>query len=92
MTTQGEKLHRVDAEKVNAWLDEHWKEDRDCPICKSRHWGIGSELVEVRDYRYAQRFNLNGEVAYPLVVIFCETCSYTMLFSAIKVGLVERVD
>lgn len=49
MTTQGEKLHRVDTAKVNAWLDEHWKGNRACPICSNRHWGIGPELVEKKE-------------------------------------------
>ncbi len=92
MTTRNKESQKVDAAKVNAWIDEHWKGNRACPICGNTHWGIGAELVEVRDYRYGQRFNLDDEIAYPLVLVFCETCSYTMLFSAIMLGLVEKVD
>ncbi len=92
MTTQGEKLHRVDAAKVTAWLDEHWKGNRVCPICGGTHWGTGAELVEVRNFRDAHRYIGDEETAYPLIVVFCETCSYTMLFSAIRAGLVEMVD
>ncbi len=92
MTTQNKESVKVDAKKVNAWLGEHWKGNRACPICGNSHWEMGEELVEVRDCRYGQRFNLDGEVSYPLVVVICETCSYTMFFNAIRIGLVEKVD
>ena len=90
MTTRNKESQKVNAAKANAWFNEHWKGNRACPICGNAHWGIGEELVEVRDYRYGQRLNLEGEVAYPLVLVYCETCGYTMLFSAIRVGLLDK--
>ena len=92
MTTQNKESVKVDAAKVNSWLNELWKGPRACPVCGNAHWAIGEDLVEVREYRYAQRFNLDGEAIYPLVLVYCETCGYTMLFSAIKLDLVEKAE
>ena len=92
MTTQDQTLQRVDAANVNAWVNEHWKGDHACPICGNTHWGINEDIVEVGNYRLAQRFNLDGETICPPLLIYCETCSYTMLFSAVMLGLVEEVD
>ena len=92
MTTQNKESVKVDAKKVNAWLGEHWKGNRACPICGNSHWGTNEDLVEVRNFHNAHRQIGEEESVCPLVLIYCETCSYTMLFSAIMLGLVEKVD
>ena len=92
MTMQKQKIHKVDGTKVNAWLDEHWKGSRACPICGNTRWGTSEDLVEVRHFSDAHRPIGDEETVCPLVLVVCETCSYTMLFSAIMLGLVEKVD
>ena len=89
MTTREEKLQNLDTKKVNAWLDEHWKGNRACPICQDNHWGVGADLVEIRNFHGKSRLNPGPEAIYPLVAVVCDTCSYTMLFNAILIGLVE---
>jgi predicted nucleic-acid-binding Zn-ribbon protein len=82
-------LLKVDKKKVNAWLDEHWKGDRSCPICKNNKWGIGEHVMEVRNFLEGNRLTVGDEAVCPMVTVVCATCSYTMFFSAIMVGLVE---
>ena len=91
MTTQNQTtLHPVNIAKVNAWLDEHWKGSRACPVCGNTHWGFGPEVVEVRNFNSARRHLGDEETVCPLVLVVCSTCSYTMFFNALVVGAVER--
>ena len=90
MTTRNIKPHEVDTAKVNAWLDEHWQGSRACPICGNARWGFGPDLVEVRNFNGSRRSLGEEESVYPLVLVFCSTCTYTVFFNALVIGAVER--
>ena len=90
MTTQQSELLKVDTKKVNAWLDEHWKGDRACPVCKNNRWGVSQEVMELRNFlRQNGRLVTGDEAVCPIVTVVCGTCGYAMFFSAIMMGLVE---
>lgn len=76
----------VNLEKALAWIDEHWTGQKACPICENSRWGICDMVGEVR--QMPPENPLNGEAAYPLVIVTCQTCGYSLLFSAVTVGLV----
>ena len=87
MTTKIRQPHKVDVKKVNAWLDEHWKGKRACPVCDNNQWGLGGEIAEIRTFHGGAVLGAGG--VYPLISVNCETCGYTMLFNALVVGLLE---
>ncbi len=74
-------------DKVRAWIDDHWKGEKTCPICRNSRWDIGDVAAELRQLPQEGRFM--EESSYPLVVITCGTCGYTFLFNAVVIGLVE---
>ena len=90
MTTQQSELLKVDHKKVNAWLDEHWKGDRACPVCGNNRWAVSDTVMEMRNFVRSGRLTPGDEMICPMVALFCDTCSHTMLFSAIKMGFVEE--
>lgn len=77
----------TDREKVSAWIDEHWKGQRKCPICENSRWSIGEVVGEVQQMHVNRR--LLGESLYPLVVVTCAVCGYTLMFNAVVIGLLE---
>ena len=65
-----------------------WKGKRECPICISRtSWGIG-RIVEVREFNEGN--HCPGAAITPLVQVECNRCSYTLLFNAVGIGVVDR--
>ena len=78
----------TDREKVRAWIDEHWKGQRECPICENSRWRIGNMVGEVQQFGGDDRFV--EEPVYPLVLVTCATCGYTLLFNAAVIGVVEE--
>ena len=77
---------KVDIDKAIAWIDEHWIGQKACPICENTGWFVGDVAGEMREMRPN---NLISGPRYPLIVISCSTCGYTLLFNAIVGGLVE---
>ena len=77
-----------DTVKVQAWLEENWKEPKTCPILGGRSWSIANEFVEFRPYS-------GGEVVlginvYLQVLVTCTECGYVITFSAFQMGLLSR--
>ncbi len=70
---------KIDQDRAFQWLAEHWKGDRECPICKTVTWGVSEDLL----YLWSQE---RGP-AYPCIVVACENCGHTLIFGAVKMGL-----
>ena len=80
-------IPKEDIQKAIAWIDEHWTGQKACPICENTRWGVADLIGEV------QMTTLNGDLtgkAYPLVIVTCQTCGYTVLLNALVIGLIER--
>ena len=78
---------QVDIQKAIAWIDEHWKGQKTCPICANTRWGIADTVGEV------QMMDLNKEPTervYPLIILTCHTCGYAVLFNATVIGMMEK--
>lgn len=80
-------VQNVDIEKAMAWIDEHWKGKKACPICENTKWLVGDAAGEVR--AMPENARLVSGSKYPLVLVTCQVCGYTLLFNAIVIGLVE---
>jgi hypothetical protein len=87
------KLSPDEKEKVIAWLSAHWRK-ADCPFHGPTQWEIG-------DATGTQPFAgsgggepgsgvVLGGGSYPLVVLTCATCGYTIHINLFKVGLVTQ--
>lgn len=53
-----------------------------CPVCKNKgKWDINDMLFQISEYT-------NGAI-FPVLAAICPECGYTMLFSALKIGLLD---
>jgi hypothetical protein len=80
------KLNAEEKQKAKAWIERHSKGHGGCPICTSSDWRLSDWFVEVRPY-YESAF-LGGAV-FPLIMVSCGNCGYTMLFHAPLVGIIK---
>jgi len=74
-------------ERAAEWLNKHWQGPKICPICQSNNWVFSESLVEIRPYHGGQIFV--GGTLYPLFLLICGVCGYTVLFNAIVAGLIS---
>jgi hypothetical protein len=74
-------------ERVAAFLDEHWRGAKNCPVCESNKWAISDKAAELREF--SQGGFIVGGPVYPLIVLTCGVCGHTLLFNAIKLGVVS---
>ena len=83
--TLNETQRKFISQKVN----EVWTGNRPCPICsKGSYWFI-SNISEMREYNDGNF--CPGALVCPLIRATCNTCGYTILFSAIALGIVDSV-
>src|SRR5687768_14933857 len=95
--TREELEQRRDAEFVRqrevarAWMAEKWTAtDKRCPICESNDWEI-TEAGEIptADSAAIHRNSMSAGV-WPVFLVVCQTCAYTMLFNALQAGVVDE--
>jgi hypothetical protein len=82
--TLNQSQGKLISDRVNAI----WKGKRECPICISKTVWYISTIVEVREFNEGN--HCPGAAITPLVQVECNNCSYTMLFNAIALGVVDR--
>ncbi len=75
----------VELSYANRWFAEHWK-DRACPVCRRSEWGILEQLVQMP---VGARVPIAPQ-EYPCVLVACRGCGHTLLFSAVRMGIVPR--
>jgi len=68
-------------ERAMEWLNKHWNTPKSCPICKNNNWGASDSVLEVREFH--QGYLVYGRPVYPLFLVTCNTCGYTMFFNAL---------
>jgi len=59
----------------------------ECSVCKHKEWAINDYLFEVRDF-LGGGLTVDRAIVIPLVVLNCKTCSNTLLFNAVQLGVV----
>jgi predicted nucleic-acid-binding Zn-ribbon protein len=81
------RLTEEQNENLAAWLSTHWTK-WDCPFHGDTTWSVGEIL------HGAQAFFPKGAVnvskSYPVVVLTCNSCGYTVFVNAIVAGLIPR--
>jgi hypothetical protein len=77
--------------KAVAWLSAHWA-NRNCPIHGATTWNVDKWLGEVRTFGGGSLFVGKGQVIFPLLVVTCGICGYTIFFNAIMAGVVQASD
>jgi len=84
---QSRELTEEQMEQFQSWLAERWTGTKECPICATNNWTLGSHLVSPTIYRSGGGLVIGG-LAYPLAMIICSNCGYTNFFNAVLIGLV----
>lgn len=79
---------RVDKDKVSAWLGAKWKALHNCPISGDNNWSIADHIVQSMTYVRGGGLAIGGP-GYPVVMVVCLSCGYTLFFNAVVMGLVE---
>ena len=75
-------------EKVVEWLNTQWKGNKVCPICKNNAWTVSEKPAEVREFHGGSLVVGGSGSVYPLFLVTCNKCGYTVLFNAIVAGFV----
>lgn len=84
--------YAIDRSKVEEWLNEKWHGSKNCVICGHNDWSAGETASRLGPYYHVDGTVLGGGPVYPLLVVTCVNCGYTMLFNGIVMGLVPREE
>jgi hypothetical protein len=71
--------------KISKWLQEKWPGEAKCPISGHDEWILADRLVSPLTRR--KNAVTIGGPTYPLVMIICEGCGYTLFFNAVLIGI-----
>ena len=77
-------------EKALAWIEDNWVGKKECAICGNSGWLMGEVVGEMRHLNNSSRWMPNFGSSYPMIVLSCENCGYTLLFNAIVLGLMDQ--
>lgn len=87
MPDQNGRLTPEDQERVVSWLQARWGVTPECPFHGRTSWQIGETLVQT--VQYSPSGFLVGGLVYPLIVVTCSTCGFTVLVNAVLAGIVQ---
>ena len=76
---------KIDKKQAQEWLSEKWTAPTVCPISGDNNWAIADDFVQ--PMRYTGGGLTIGGPGYPVVMVICATCGYTLLFNAVVMGL-----
>lgn len=85
------KLTPEEAERARTWLLERWGGGRQCPWHPTvpNNWEMGDVIMTLP---FTGGGVSIGGPTYPLLTVSCSHCAYTVLFNAIKMGVVPRQE
>ena len=81
---------KIDVQSFITWLNSQWPGAKSCPICKKATWNVSEKPVELREF-HGGDFIVGGPL-YPLFLVTCQSCGYTLLFNAVVSGFVSRQE
>ena len=67
------------------WLNGKWNTPKGCPICKQNNWGVSESLALLP--RLIKDAMDAPNLVYPVFLVTCGTCGYTMFINALIAGL-----
>ena len=76
---EGRKLSAQEYETASQWLAEKGG-DLKCPVCAHEDWVLGDLMARLYS-------TIPSGVSYPVVVLICQHCAYTMTFNAMLMGI-----
>jgi predicted nucleic-acid-binding Zn-ribbon protein len=77
-------------ERGMEWLNKKWNTPKACPICTQNNWAV-SESLALAPRLVQERVEVGG-VVYPLFLVTCSTCGYTMFFNALVAGFLPSAS
>lgn len=85
-------LTQAQKDAANAWFSKHWKGRKiACPSCTAvGQWEGSNHFVQPVTHFPLGTMVLAGAPAYPLLLVFCQVCGYTMAFNALTMGLYPK--
>ena len=81
---------RAKLERALRWIEENWVGEKSCAICGNTGWFMGDAIGEMRQINPGSRWMPNTGPSYPVIVLSCENCGYTLLFNAIVLGTMDE--
>ena len=82
---------QIDKAKAQAWLQDHWAGSKQCPISDENNWVIGDHAVQPNTYLPGVGVGIGGP-GYPVIMVICGGCGYTMYFNAVMIGVTGDSD
>lgn len=80
---------------INGWMSA--KNIGKCPVCnlEKSTLAIENKLFEIEEFDPNKGMKLiigqdTGRPRHPFVVIYCKACGYSLLFSAVMIGLIQK--
>lgn len=83
------KLSPEQVKKVIQHLSKNAPNGIKCPVCGETHWLINDTIFQTIEYTGSTIKIGGGTALVPLVMIACGTCHHTMLFNAMRLGLLN---
>jgi predicted nucleic-acid-binding Zn-ribbon protein len=82
------RLTEEQRENVSKRITSYWGDQLfDCPVCRNKHWKINDTIFEMREFSEG-KLDIAGKV-FPVIIIICDRCGYTITFNAIMLGVVK---
>ncbi len=72
-------------ERAMEWLGKNWHTPKACAICQSNNWIISDSLVALHQL-FADGLLRSGRPLYPVFLVTCGVCGYTLLFNSVIAG------
>ena len=83
-------IEKGELEKALRWVEQNWVGQKACVICGNSGWLIGDVVGEMRRVSPGPRWLPKPSSSYPMIVLSCENCGYTLLFNAMVLGVTDQ--
>ena len=71
MARQYPDTTRIDPDKLAAWLEQKWKGEKRCSICKSNDWRISEKALQLPEWK---RSTLQVPSYQVVAMVHCRIC------------------
>ena len=83
------KLTQRQIDKVINHLKQNAPNGIKCPVCGQSHWLVNDTIFQTIEFTGANIALVAGMSLVPLIMITCSNCQHTLLFNAVKLGLLN---
>lgn len=82
-------LTDAERERASAWLEKTWRTWA-CPFSGHTDWDLGETIVQPQKHIPGAAMVIGGGPVYPLLLLTCLGCGYTIFVNALLAGVFER--